>query len=71
MYEGNTLLGEVTVGHRERDPYSMGSLDVDLSPGYHTLTLDYSGDENYRPDRRTMAVDIPNAQITLRSPDRP
>lgn len=68
VYEGNTLLGEVTISHGDMDPYSMGHLDIKLSPGYHSLTLDYSGDENYRPDRRTMAADIPNAQIVASIP---
>ncbi|MCK9902413.1 hypothetical protein MXD63_20325 [Frankia sp. Cpl3] len=68
VYEGNALLGKVAISHSDMEPYSMGHLDIAFAPGYHTLTLDYSGDENYRPDRRTMAADIPNAQIIASVP---
>ncbi|CUU60557.1 Ig-like domain (group 3) [Parafrankia irregularis] len=68
VYEGSALLGTVTIKHGDMDPYSMGGLDITLAPGYHTLTLDYSGDATYRPDRRTMAANIANAQIIASIP---
>ncbi|MEX5633334.1 hypothetical protein AB1460_12115 [Parafrankia sp. FMc2] len=72
--EGNRLLGTVPIAKPDEpmgNPYAHGVLDIDLLPGYHPLTLDYSGDANFQPNRATVSVDIPNAEVIASVPGSP
>lgn len=66
--EGGKLLGVAAIERKGWDPYATGELDVDLPPGYHSLTLDYSGDVNYQPKRATASVDTPNVEVIASVP---
>ncbi|CUU54090.1 Ig-like domain (group 3) [Parafrankia irregularis] len=68
VHEGDKLLGTVTIEKKGSDPFATGELDVDLPPGYHSLTLDYGGDVNYQPNRATTPVNTPNVEVIASAP---